>query len=63
MLKISEGRTLAKTYECKFIEVSAGLAHHVDELLVGILAQVSQVTGGNISTDELYYWWEFYWHR
>ena len=37
---IAEGRTLARTYECKFIEVSAGIAHNVDELLVGILAQV-----------------------
>jgi len=36
----TEGRTLAKTYECKFIETSAGIDHNVDELLVGILAQV-----------------------
>ncbi|XP_063589278.1 GTP-binding protein RAD-like [Penaeus indicus] len=36
----SEGRTLAMTYECKFIEVSAGIDHNVDELLVGILTQV-----------------------
>ncbi|XP_069991865.1 uncharacterized protein [Penaeus vannamei] len=36
----SEGRTLAMTYECKFIEVSAGIDHNVDELLVGILTQI-----------------------
>ncbi|CAL4121676.1 unnamed protein product, partial [Meganyctiphanes norvegica] len=36
----AEGRTLAKTYECKFIEVSASFDHHVDELLVGILKQI-----------------------
>ncbi|XP_050712943.1 GTP-binding protein REM 2-like isoform X2 [Eriocheir sinensis] len=36
----AEGRTLATTYECKFIEVSAGFDHNVDELLVGILTQI-----------------------
>ncbi|XP_012258755.1 uncharacterized protein LOC105687572 [Athalia rosae] len=34
------GRRLANSCGCKFIETSSGLAHHVDELLVGILAQV-----------------------
>jgi len=31
---------LANSCGCKFIETSSGLAHHVDELLVGILAQI-----------------------
>ncbi|XP_011311442.1 uncharacterized protein [Fopius arisanus] len=34
------GRRLANTCGCKFIETSSGLAHHVDELLVGVLAQI-----------------------
>ncbi|XP_077292894.1 ras-related protein Rap-2a-like [Arctopsyche grandis] len=34
------GRRLANNYGCKFIEASSGIAHNVDELLVGILAQV-----------------------
>lgn len=34
------GRKLAKEIGCKFIETSSGLDHNVDELLVGIVAQV-----------------------
>lgn len=34
------GRKLANTCGCKFIETSSGLDHNVDELLVGILAQL-----------------------
>ncbi|KAF0302263.1 GTP-binding protein RAD [Amphibalanus amphitrite] len=34
------GRKLANTYDCKFIEVSGGLDHRVDELLVGVLSQI-----------------------
>lgn len=34
------GRKLAKEIGCKFIETSSGLNHKVDELLVGIVAQV-----------------------
>lgn len=33
-------RKLAKDIACKFIETSSGLNHNVDELLVGIVAQV-----------------------
>ncbi|XP_064096901.1 mucin-2-like [Macrobrachium nipponense] len=40
VVSTTEGRTLAMTYECKFIEVSAGFDHNVDELLVGILTQI-----------------------
>lgn len=34
------GRKLALSWHCKFIETSSGLDHNVDELLVGIFAQV-----------------------
>lgn len=34
------GRKVAKEINCKFIETSSGLDHNVDELLVGIVAQV-----------------------
>ncbi|XP_013775475.1 GTP-binding protein REM 1-like [Limulus polyphemus] len=34
------GRDLATSQNCKFIETSAGINHHVDELLVGILSQI-----------------------
>ncbi|XP_020286109.1 uncharacterized protein LOC109855856 isoform X2 [Pseudomyrmex gracilis] len=36
----SEGKQLATSRECKFIEASSGLQHNVDELLVGILKQI-----------------------
>ncbi|XKL59544.1 hypothetical protein PGB90_000560 [Kerria lacca] len=36
----STGRKLALSWRCKFIETSSGLDHNVDELLVGIFAQV-----------------------
>lgn len=36
----SAGRKLAREIGCKFIETSSGLNHKVDELLVGIVAQV-----------------------
>ncbi|XP_022244825.1 GTP-binding protein RAD-like isoform X2 [Limulus polyphemus] len=35
-----EGRAAATSFNCKFIETSAGINHHVDELLVGILTQI-----------------------
>lgn len=37
---VSEGRSAAKTYDCKYIEVSAAIDHRIDELLVGILKQI-----------------------
>ena len=40
MLFVSAGRKLALSLQCKFIETSSGLDHNVDELLVGIFAQV-----------------------
>ncbi|XP_039277681.1 ras-related protein Rap-2a isoform X1 [Nilaparvata lugens] len=39
-IPLAVGRKLANGCSCKFIETSSGLDHNVDELLVGILAQV-----------------------
>ncbi|XP_033225805.1 uncharacterized protein LOC117178488 [Belonocnema kinseyi] len=36
----SEGKQLATSRECKFIETSSGIQHNVDELLVGVLKQI-----------------------
>lgn len=36
----TEGRYLACTCRAKYIEVSVGINHNVDELLVGILTQI-----------------------
>ncbi|XP_044737529.1 GTP-binding protein REM 1 isoform X2 [Chrysoperla carnea] len=35
-----DGKCLACTYRAKFIEISVGINHNVDELLVGILSQI-----------------------
>lgn len=37
----TEGKQLAASREVKFIETSSGIQHNVDELLVGILKQVT----------------------
>ena len=36
----SDGKSLAVSFDCKFIETSSGIQHNVDELLVGILKQI-----------------------
>ena len=36
----SDGKCLACTFRAKYIEVSVGINHNVDELLVGILNQI-----------------------
>lgn len=36
----NEGKQLAASRECKFIETSSGIQHNVDELLVGVLKQI-----------------------
>ena len=36
----AEGKNMATSYDCKFIETSVGINHNVDELLVGILTQI-----------------------
>ncbi|KAF4526676.1 hypothetical protein B566_EDAN010105 [Ephemera danica] len=40
VIPTNEGKTLASSLNCKFIETSSGLQHNVDELLVGILKQI-----------------------
>ncbi|XP_055892818.1 GTP-binding protein GEM-like [Biomphalaria glabrata] len=35
-----EARLVSETYDCKYVEISAALNHHMDELLVGILTQI-----------------------
>ncbi|XP_068990142.1 uncharacterized protein [Neodiprion pinetum] len=35
-----EGRSMATSYDCKFIETSVVINHNVDELLVGLLSQI-----------------------
>nr|CAI5842735.1 unnamed protein product [Callosobruchus analis] len=35
-----EGKSMATSYDCKYIETSVGINHNVDELLVGILTQI-----------------------
>lgn len=37
---VSDGKCLACTFRAKFIEISVGINHNVDELLVGILTQI-----------------------
>ena len=39
-VSFSAGKTLAIRYGCKYIETSPGINHNVDELLVGMLAQI-----------------------
>ncbi len=34
------GKSLAVSFDCKYIETSSGMQHNVDELLVGILKQI-----------------------
>ncbi|CAH1392709.1 unnamed protein product [Nezara viridula] len=36
----TEGKSLAASRDCKYIETSSGIQHNVDELLVGILKQI-----------------------
>ncbi|KAF6197518.1 hypothetical protein GE061_008482 [Apolygus lucorum] len=39
-ISTSDGKALAASRDCKFIETSSGIQHNVDELLVGILKQI-----------------------
>lgn len=40
LVLFQEGKQLAASRECKFIETSSGIQHNVDELLVGVLKQI-----------------------
>jgi len=46
-----EGKALAASRDAKFIETSSGIQHNVDELLVGILKQVSR--GGRVDVNDM----------
>ncbi|KAK0181151.1 hypothetical protein PV327_003457 [Microctonus hyperodae] len=37
---VEEGKSMATSYDCKFIETSVGMNYNVDELLVGLLTQI-----------------------
>lgn len=37
---MADGKCLACTYRAKFVEVSVGINHNVDELLAGTLTQI-----------------------
>lgn len=37
---VPDGKCMACTYRAKFIEISVGINHNVDDLLVGILNQI-----------------------
>ncbi|RUS84517.1 hypothetical protein EGW08_007686, partial [Elysia chlorotica] len=39
-IKLDEARQVAATYDCKYLETSAALNHHVDHLVVGTLTQI-----------------------
>ena len=39
-IHIIDARSLATSYNCKYVEVSAALDHNVDTLLVGIIQQI-----------------------
>ncbi|KAL8569094.1 hypothetical protein ACOMHN_054240 [Nucella lapillus] len=40
-----EAKSVAATYDCKYIETSVVLNHNVDELLVGIVTQIRLLSG------------------
>ncbi|KAK4885913.1 hypothetical protein RN001_002184, partial [Aquatica leii] len=40
VISSNDGKALAVSRDCKFIETSSGIQHNVDELLVGILKQI-----------------------
>ncbi|CAL1542031.1 unnamed protein product, partial [Lymnaea stagnalis] len=39
-VSIEEAKSVATTYDCKYIETSVVLNHNVDELLVGVVSQI-----------------------
>lgn len=39
-ISTEEGKAMATSYDCKYIETSVGINHNVDELLVGVLTQI-----------------------
>ncbi|XP_022920638.1 uncharacterized protein [Onthophagus taurus] len=52
-----DGKCLACTYRAKFIEISVGINHNVDELLVGILTQIRLKSFQNEEKDHTQQQW------
>jgi Rad/Gem-related GTP binding protein 1 len=50
---LSEGRSLAYSYNCKYIETSAALNHNIDELLAGLLSQIRLKQYGEYVRDNM----------
>lgn len=48
-----EGRVLAHSYNCKYIETSMAVNHNIDELLVGVLSQIRLKQYGQFFKDQL----------
>ncbi|WAR13285.1 REM2-like protein [Mya arenaria] len=46
-----EGKNLANSYNCKYIETSAALNHNVDELLAGVLSQIRLLQCGQFAAQ------------
>lgn len=40
VVTIEEGKSIATSYDCKYIETLVGINHNVDEFLVGVLSQI-----------------------
>ena len=55
--KWTEGRELAVSHSCKYIETSCAISHNVDFLLAGIGAQINLM---NIKQSK--YFFLFFWH-
>lgn len=52
-LFFSEGRVLANSYNCKYIETSAALNHNIDELLAGVISQIRLKQYGQFIKDDM----------
>ena len=50
----TEGRALAINHDCKYVEVSAALDHHVDTLLVGIVKQIRLKAHKEMEPEKIY---------
>ncbi|KAG7211438.1 hypothetical protein KM043_010723 [Ampulex compressa] len=61
-----DGKCMACTYRAKFIEISVGINHNVDDLLVGILNQIrlkvvqghTENRGGNTGSEGSGHWYK-----
>ncbi|XP_044270888.1 GTP-binding protein REM 1 [Tribolium madens] len=53
-----DGKCLACTFRAKFIEISVGINHNVDELLVGILTQIRLKAASAEDNDHQQQWYK-----